>query len=155
MPMAASARQCIDGRPSEIDYDPADLVPTCGGPLGTGTGRGPLDQALVESRSDVLVFTSDVIEEDLEVTGRICVRLHVQSSAPSTDSVARPLFRNEGQLDVRRTASIAKEPLVRGDELRSALVARVQVAVPSRGAAVRNLHQPGQAHVARRSISIS
>jgi putative CocE/NonD family hydrolase len=79
----------IDGRPSEIDYDPADPVPTCGGPLGLGPGRGPLDQALVESRSDVLVFTSDVLEEDLEVTGRIRVRLHVQSSAPSTDWVAR------------------------------------------------------------------
>ncbi|MFG2648959.1 CocE/NonD family hydrolase [Streptomyces sp. NPDC048436] len=37
----------------------------------------------------MLVFTTDVIEEDLEVTGRICVRLHVQSSAPSTDWVAR------------------------------------------------------------------
>ncbi|WP_425838419.1 CocE/NonD family hydrolase [Streptomyces fractus] len=79
----------VDAKPSEIDYDPADPVPTCGGPLGLGPGRGPLDQALVESRSDVLVFTSDVLEEDLEVTGRIRVRLHVQSSAPSTDWVAR------------------------------------------------------------------
>ena len=43
----------------------------------------------VESRADVLVFTSDVLEQDLEVTGRIRVRLHVQSSAPSTDWVAR------------------------------------------------------------------
>jgi putative CocE/NonD family hydrolase len=75
--------------PSEIDYDPADPVPTYGGPLGVGPGRGPFDQALVESRFDVLVFTSDALEEDLEVTGRIRVRLHVQSSAPSTDWVAR------------------------------------------------------------------
>lgn len=79
----------VEARSSEIDYDPADPVPTVGGPLGLGPGRGPLDQALVESRSDVLVFTSDALEEDLEVTGRIRVRLHVQSSAPSTDWVAR------------------------------------------------------------------
>ncbi|BCW48013.1 hypothetical protein StoSoilB13_03550 [Arthrobacter sp. StoSoilB13] len=52
-------------------------------------GRGPHDQSLVESRPDVLVFTSDVLKEDLEVTGPIRVRLHVQSSAPSTDWIAR------------------------------------------------------------------
>jgi putative CocE/NonD family hydrolase len=79
----------IDAGPSEIDYDPADPVPTWGGPLGLGPGRGPFDQAVVESRPDVLVFTSEVLEEDLEVTGRIRVRLHVRSSAPSTDWVAR------------------------------------------------------------------
>ncbi|XAS70129.1 CocE/NonD family hydrolase [Micrococcaceae bacterium Sec5.1] len=79
----------IEARPSEIDYDPADPVPTHGGVMGLGAGRGPLDQALVESRPDVLVFTSEVLQEDLEVTGPIRVRLHVASSAPSTDWVAR------------------------------------------------------------------
>ncbi|WP_224089827.1 CocE/NonD family hydrolase [Arthrobacter sp. StoSoilB13] len=78
-----------ESEPSQIDYDPADPVPTCGGPLGLGPGRGPIDQAPVEARSDVLVFTSEVLEKDLEVTGRIRVRLHVQSSAPSTDWIAR------------------------------------------------------------------
>ena len=84
-----STAQPTDERPSEVDYDPADPVPTWGGPLGIGPGRGPADQATVESRDDVLVFTSEVLEQDLEVTGRIRVRLHVQSSAPSTDWVAR------------------------------------------------------------------
>jgi putative CocE/NonD family hydrolase len=78
-----------DAEPSEVDYDPADPVPTWGGPLGVGPGRGPLDQAIVESRPDVLVFTSDVLEEDLEVTGPVRMRLHVKSSAPSADWVAR------------------------------------------------------------------
>ncbi|WP_457967173.1 CocE/NonD family hydrolase [Arthrobacter sp. D1-29] len=79
----------IEAGPSEIDYDPADPVPTYGGPISLTPGRGPHDQAPVESRPDVLVFTSEVLEEDLEVTGPIRVRLHVQSSAPSTDWVAR------------------------------------------------------------------
>jgi len=78
-----------DERPSEVNYDPADPVPTWGGPLAVGPGRGPFDQTPVESRSDVLVFTSEVLEQDLEVTGPIRVKLHVQSSAPSTDWVAR------------------------------------------------------------------
>lgn len=85
----SAAELPLGAEPSEIDYDPADPVPTHGGTLGVGPGRGPIDQTLVESRPDVLSFTSAVLEENLEVTGRIRVRLHVQSTAPSTDWVAR------------------------------------------------------------------
>jgi uncharacterized protein len=76
---------------SAIDYDPADPVPTHGGSHGLGGdfARGPVHQAPVEARGDVLVFTSAVLEEDLEVTGRVRARLHVESCAPSTDWVAR------------------------------------------------------------------
>ena len=82
-----------DASPSEIDYDPADPVPTWGGPLGVGPGRGPLDQTLVESRSDVLVFTSEVLDEDLEVTGPIRVRLHVAELGPIHRLGGAPLRR--------------------------------------------------------------
>lgn len=85
----SAAELPLEAEPSEIDYDPADPVPTYGGTLGVGPGRGPIDQTVVESRPDVLTFTSEVLEENLEVTGRIRVRLHVQSNAPSTDWVAR------------------------------------------------------------------
>ncbi|MGO4250277.1 CocE/NonD family hydrolase [Paenarthrobacter sp. RAF54_2] len=79
-----------DESPSELVYDPADPVPTYGGHNNISPfPRGPIDQAPIEARSDVLVFTSEALEEDLEVTGRIRVRLNVQSSAPSTDWVAR------------------------------------------------------------------
>jgi len=79
-----------EAAPSEVDYDPADPVPTHGGALVSGsTASGPVDQARIEARPDVLVFTSDVLEQDLEVTGPVRVRLHVESSAPSTDWVAR------------------------------------------------------------------
>jgi len=75
---------------SQVVYDPADPVPTHGGTLILNPyERGPVDQALIEARSDVLVFTSEVLQEDLEVTGPLRVRLHVASSAPSTDWVAR------------------------------------------------------------------
>lgn len=79
-----------DAAHSELAYDPADPVPTHGGPLTLSPlARGPVDQARIEVRGDVLVFTSDVLEQDLEVTGPIRVRLYVESSAPSTDWVAR------------------------------------------------------------------
>ena len=50
---------------------------------------GPFDQRPVENRADVLVYTTDVLASDLEVTGPITVHLWATSSAPDTDFVAR------------------------------------------------------------------
>jgi hypothetical protein len=60
-------------QPGEFSYDPMDPVPTTGGALlMTDDFRpGPLDQAAVEAREDVLVFTTEQLAEDVEVTGRV------------------------------------------------------------------------------------
>jgi putative CocE/NonD family hydrolase len=81
-----------DAGSTEFVYDPSDPVPTHGGQtllLRNFPVDGPLDQARIESRPDVCVFTSEVLQQDLEVTGRVRVVLHAESSAPSTDWVAR------------------------------------------------------------------
>jgi putative CocE/NonD family hydrolase len=80
-----------DGGTTGFTYDPVDPVPTVGGPIEMAPSfrRGPLEQAPVEARPDVCLFTSPPLEHDLEVTGRIRAKLHVGSSAPSTDWVAR------------------------------------------------------------------
>jgi putative CocE/NonD family hydrolase len=80
-----------DDEATEFLYDPGDPVPTLGGQtvLPPAFPAGPSDQARVEMRPDVCVFTSEVLQHDLEVTGRVRVVLHVESSAPSTDWVAR------------------------------------------------------------------
>lgn len=72
-------------------YDPADPVMTVGGAhLLTSEFRpGPLDQATVEARSDVLVYSTDPLETDVEVTGRVRAVLHAVTDAPSTDWVVR------------------------------------------------------------------
>ncbi|HEV7941592.1 MAG TPA: CocE/NonD family hydrolase [Solirubrobacteraceae bacterium] len=77
--------------PTEFLYDPADPVPAHGGStiLTPSFPAGPMDQARVEARPDVCVFTSEVLQKDLDVTGRVRVVLHAESSAPSTDWVAR------------------------------------------------------------------
>lgn len=77
--------------PDTFTYDPADPVITCGGPLVMSSDfpAGPFDQTAVESRSDVLTYTSDILAEDLEVTGRINMRLYAATDAPSTDWVVR------------------------------------------------------------------
>jgi uncharacterized protein len=76
---------------TEFLYDPGDPVPTHGGNtvIAPAFPPGPLDQARIEARPDVCVFTSEPLEEDLEVTGRVRVMLNAESSAPSTDWVAR------------------------------------------------------------------
>jgi putative CocE/NonD family hydrolase len=78
-------------RPSVFVYDPGNPVPTAGGHgvMSPGDATGPVDQAAVEARDDVLVFTSEPLREELEVTGRVRVVLHAESSAPSTDWVVR------------------------------------------------------------------
>ncbi|HEX6506829.1 MAG TPA: CocE/NonD family hydrolase [Chloroflexota bacterium] len=76
---------------SRFTYDPADPAPTVGGHtmMWSGFPAGPMDQRAVEKRRDVLVFTSEPLELDVEVCGRIRISLNAQSSAPSTDWVAR------------------------------------------------------------------
>ena len=65
-------------------YDPANPVPTIGG-AELGINIGPRDQQSIESRADVLVFTSEVLKRPLEVTGRIHARIFVSSDCPDTD----------------------------------------------------------------------
>ncbi|MFF1880117.1 CocE/NonD family hydrolase [Pseudarthrobacter sp. NPDC058196] len=72
-------------------YDPQDPVPAVGGAslLDPSPSAGAMDQEQVEARADVLLFTSDVLTEDLEVTGRVCATLVAQTDGPTTDWVVR------------------------------------------------------------------
>ncbi|NUW40240.1 CocE/NonD family hydrolase C-terminal non-catalytic domain-containing protein [Nonomuraea rhodomycinica] len=74
--------------------DPADPVPTAGGATflpGVLLGRdsGQKEQAAVESRRDVLVYTSQPPAGDVEVTGEVVVELHASSGAADCDWTAR------------------------------------------------------------------
>ncbi len=72
-------------------YDPANPVPTLGGNLLMPANylRGPIDQQHLEARDDILVYTSEVLEEDIEVTGPVKVVLYASSSAVDTDFTAK------------------------------------------------------------------
>ncbi len=69
-------------------YDPANPVPTRGGTT-LGLAPGVYDQRDIEKRDDVLVYTGDALENDLEVTGPIVMNLAAASSAPDTDFTAK------------------------------------------------------------------
>ncbi len=68
-------------------YDPHNPVPSIGGQMlmPGPLGHGPRDQAAVEDRPDVLVYSTPVLEEPLEVTGPITLVLYLTSTAPDTD----------------------------------------------------------------------
>jgi hypothetical protein len=79
---------------AELDrylYDPANPVPSTGGAncCGVGTVSGPRDQRPIENRPDVLVYTSDFLEEEVEATGPLKVVLHASSGAVDTDFIAK------------------------------------------------------------------
>lgn len=73
-------------------YDPLNPVISRGGGvccMGGAVTPGVVDQRPAEARQDVLVYTSDVLEDDLSVAGEIRVVLHVSSDAKDTDFTAK------------------------------------------------------------------
>ncbi len=74
--------------PDSFIYDPHEPVPTRRGNTLI-IPHGVADQGEVEDRQDVLVYTSDPMERDMEITGPISVRLFAASSAVDTDFTAK------------------------------------------------------------------
>jgi len=75
-------------KPDQYVYDPADPPKYIFKPGSFQLGLNE-NQRSVEDRKDVLCFTSDVLEEDLEITGPLKVKLYASSDAKDTDFVAR------------------------------------------------------------------
>ena len=89
---------------SRFSFDPRDPVPTIGGGISAADpimGAGAFDQRgnsrffgckdtlPLNARSDVLTFQTPPLENDVEVTGPITVKLHASSSARDTDFTAK------------------------------------------------------------------
>ena len=77
--------------PDRFRYDPDDPVPSVGGNncCGTPTSSGPQDQRPIEGRRDVLLYTSDILQQEIEVTGPVKVVLFAASDGPDTDCASR------------------------------------------------------------------
>jgi uncharacterized protein len=106
-----------------LRYDPIDPVPSRGGPVcctGDANERpGPVDQADVEKRDDVLVYSSDPLQADLRIAGPLKLHLSFSTDVPDTDLVARlthvwPDGRStniqEGALRLRYRRGLAPAP---------------------------------------------
>jgi len=95
--------------PLAYSYDPTNPVPTIGG-KNLFSPAGPYDQCSVENRSDVLVFTSPLLQQPFEATGPVKARLFVSSDCPDTDFTVkltdvypdgRSMFITDGILRMR------------------------------------------------------
>ena len=79
--------------PDRYTYDPGTPVPSRGGNFccsGTADAQGgSFDQREVETRQDVLVYTTPPLEAGIEVTGPIEAMLYVSSSARDTDFIVK------------------------------------------------------------------
>ncbi len=73
-----------DAGGAAYDYHPSNPVPTRGGCLLV-MPAGPFDQRDLERRDDVLTFTTEPLDEPVEVTGRVRAVLSVRSDRVDTD----------------------------------------------------------------------
>lgn len=74
--------------PDTFIYDPMNPVPSYGGNVcctGNAVRGGAFDQQGMETRNDILVYTSEVLEEGMEMTGFIESTLYLSSDVKDTD----------------------------------------------------------------------
>jgi uncharacterized protein len=108
-------------------YDPRNPVLT-----QAGAGRAiehvfeAHDQGVVEDRTDVLVYTTPVLESDVEVTGPVAVKLFAASSAVDTDFTGKlvdvwPDGKSynvvDGVVRARYRNSVSKPELIKPDNI--------------------------------------
>jgi putative CocE/NonD family hydrolase len=82
--MTSPANEASDS----FTYDPMNPVPSYGGNVcctGNAVKGGSWDQTKMEQRDDILVYSSDVLKEGIELSGSIDVTLYVSSDAKDTD----------------------------------------------------------------------
>ncbi|MGD9318002.1 MAG: CocE/NonD family hydrolase [Anaerolineae bacterium] len=75
--------------PDRYRYDPTDPTPALGGAILGFKGAGPQDNRPLEARSDVLCYTTQPLEREVEVIGPVRLELYARSSLPHTDFFAR------------------------------------------------------------------
>ena len=117
--------------PDSFLYDPRNPVPTCGGAtflpgLFVAANAGPRDRRALEQRADVLCYTSEVLAEDLEVTGPVRLVLYVRSNCPDTDFTGtlvdvhpdgRAFILSDGILRARYRESLSRPQLMTPGEV--------------------------------------
>ncbi len=82
-----------DARATDWIADPLDPVPSRGGPLccaaDLALNAGPVNQIDVESRDDVLIFTSEPFTQATAFAGPATAQLYFSSDVPDADLVVR------------------------------------------------------------------
>lgn len=75
---------------TSFDSDPSNPTPTIGGAtLHPTLDQGPYDQNSLDARSDIAIFETGDLTQDVSVTGTILLNLYVSSSQPDCDIAVR------------------------------------------------------------------
>ena len=83
------SREAPGDEPADrFDYDPEDPVNTVGGQSLFPANTGPRDRRGLETREDVLFYTTEALTSDVEVTGPVELTLFAASDARDTDFTA-------------------------------------------------------------------
>ena len=78
-------------------HDPWRPAPTVGGYYGASTG--PVDRRVADERGDVLTFTTEALEDAIEVVGEPKVELELSCDRPSFDlSCVLSLVTSDGRV---------------------------------------------------------
>ena len=115
------------GRADEYTYDPRNPVLSqssrTSGARG-GLPQGSVDNRAVETRADVLVYTSAPLTEGMEITGPVQAKIYLSTDVPDTDITVKLLDvypdgrahnLSEGIARAKyRTSYSAPEPMVAG-----------------------------------------
>jgi len=106
-------------------YDPSHPVPNLGGQNPIFDYHGPMDQIPVEGRSDVLIFETPVLNETVEIVGRILGNLFITSNCTDTDFTikltdvypdGRSMLITDGSLTVRSRDGYYTEVFMSGNQ---------------------------------------
>ena len=84
-----SQRPVREAPPDSYRYDPRDPTPAVGGAMFAFTGAGPVDNAPLEKRKDVLVYTSEPLFTPVTIMGQVRVTLYARASLPNADFFVR------------------------------------------------------------------
>ncbi|MCB8960652.1 MAG: CocE/NonD family hydrolase [Ardenticatenales bacterium] len=76
------------GANSRFTYDPADPTPSLGGNLFS-PAAGRVDNAPLETRGDVLLFTSEPLATPMEIIGPVSATIYLKVDTPSADLFVR------------------------------------------------------------------
>ncbi len=84
----STAKPGKESTPDSFHYDPMNPVPSYGGNVcctGNAIKGGAFDQQQMETRNDILVFTTEPLKKGVELSGFIESTLYVSSDAKDTD----------------------------------------------------------------------
>jgi putative CocE/NonD family hydrolase len=84
---AVSGAPSEEAEPDRYRYDPSDPTPAAGGISINHGGR--VDNSALEAREDVLTYTTDELDEDLEIIGEVSAEIWFRSSLANADVFVR------------------------------------------------------------------